>query len=327
MLRRIVLLATVLAFALVAFGPLHLSYVTSGSMEPTLSQGDGYLVVEGPISEGDIITFYSEERGYVTHRAVERTDAGFITKGDANPSTDQAAGNPAVSESAIVGRVVTVGGGPLVVPMLGPAVGSLAAHKLLAFGVVAALLARDLLSSEAAAPLREVYTVGELARPLFLGLIIASLCVMVFATSVHPTTYTVEAGEPTQRYSIPAGETAEREVTVTTTHLPLTTTVVDASGAAVVAQEIDGPTTTLTLQIPPQEVGTYEPSVRVTPYPAVLPGAWLETLHSVSPYLARVVVLLVVFSPLVGVYYLFFDGDARMRSVGPRWVRKARAKL
>ncbi|MFD1515726.1 signal peptidase I [Halomarina rubra] len=327
MLRRIALLIAVLAFAVIAFGPLHLSYVTSGSMEPTLSQGDGYLVIEGPISEGDIVTFHSEDRGYVTHRAVEQTDSGFITKGDANPSTDQAAGTPVVTESAIVGRVLTLGGGPLVIPMLGPVVGFIGAHKLLAFGVVAALFAWDLLGSETSTRLRDVYTFGELARPMFLGLIVASLLVMVFATSVHPATYTVEEGEPTQRYSIPAGETVEREISVTTAHLPLTTMVTDASGATVVSQETEGATTTMILEIPPQEVGTYEPSVRVAPYPAVLPGAWLETLHGVSPYLARVVVLLVAFGPLFAVYSLFFDGEARMRSVTPRWVEKARGFL
>ena len=326
MLRRIALLAAVVALAALAFGPLHLSYVTSGSMEPTLSQGDGYLLVEGPVSEGDLVTFRSENRGYVTHRVVDETAAGYVTKGDANPSTDQAAGDPYVAESAVVGRVVTLGGGPLVIPFLGPVVGFVSTHSLLAFGAVAALFAWDLLGGERTRPIREVYTFDDVARPLFLGLVVASLLVMVFATSVHPTSYAVEAGEPTQHYSIPAGQEVERKVSVTTMHLPLTTTVVDASGAEVVAKRVDGTETHLTLRIPPQEVGTYEPSVRVTPYPAVLPGAWLETLHGVSPYLARLVVLAVTFGPLAGAYCLFFDGNARMRSVMPRWVEKARAK-
>ncbi|MWG33165.1 signal peptidase I [Halomarina oriensis] len=327
MYRRLAFLTAVLAVAAIAFGPLHLSYVTSGSMEPTLSPGDGYLVVEGPVSEGDVVTFHSEERGYVTHRIVSETDEGFITKGDANPSTDQAAGNPVVSESAIVGTVVTLGGGPLVIPMLGPLVGFVGTYELLVFGVVAALFAWGFVGNGGGTPIREVYTFDDLARPLFLGLVVASLLVMVFATSVHPARYAVEEGELTQRHSIPAGQEVEREVTVKTNHLPFTTTVADASGATVVERTVEGSTTTLTLHIPPQEVGTYEPSVRVSPYPAVLPGAWLDTLHGVSPYLARVVVLLVTFGPLFAAYSLFFDGGARMRSVTPRWVERARAKL
>lgn len=65
--------------------------VVSGSMEPALSTGDFVFVrVNGieDVKEGDVVTFFRDEE-IVTHRAVEVTDAGVATKGDANNIADQ----------------------------------------------------------------------------------------------------------------------------------------------------------------------------------------------------------------------------------------------
>lgn len=60
--------------------------VVSGSMEPEIYPGD-FIIVKtgayGDIKENDIITFTGDE-GVVTHRAVEITEEGIATKGDAN---------------------------------------------------------------------------------------------------------------------------------------------------------------------------------------------------------------------------------------------------
>jgi len=75
--------------------PVLLGFVTSESMEPTLETGDGFVAVPaaltGPVEEGDVVTFRAEEiqgGGLTTHRVVDETDRGYITRGDANPFTD-----------------------------------------------------------------------------------------------------------------------------------------------------------------------------------------------------------------------------------------------
>ncbi|QLG50075.1 signal peptidase I [Natrinema halophilum] len=134
--KSAVYLFVVLAIVAVALGhvigqPVLLSYVISDSMEPTISEGDGYLVVpaalSGPPEEGDIIVFESKtlenDGGLTTHRVAERTDEGYVTKGDANPFTDQSNDEPPVKEAQIVGKAVQIGDDPIVIPHLGSALG------------------------------------------------------------------------------------------------------------------------------------------------------------------------------------------------------------
>lgn len=106
--------------------PVLLGYVETGSMAPTLQPGDGFVAVPsalaGPIEVGDVVTYRAQELqggGLTTHRVVGRTDRGFITKGDANPFTDQAGEEPPVKRAQIVAVAWQVGGQVVVIPHLG----------------------------------------------------------------------------------------------------------------------------------------------------------------------------------------------------------------
>ncbi|WP_416838126.1 S26 family signal peptidase [Haloferax sp. DFSO52] len=106
--------------------PVVLGYVETGSMKPALSPGDGFVAVPselvGSFDTGDVVVFRAERLnggGLTTHRLASETANGYTTKGDANPSLDQAAGEPLVSETQIVAKVLTVGGEVVVIPHLG----------------------------------------------------------------------------------------------------------------------------------------------------------------------------------------------------------------
>jgi len=106
--------------------PVGLAYVETGSMEPTLTPGDGFVAVPpqlaGSVEEGDVVTFRSVETNdgrLTTHRIVGRTENGFITRGDANPFTDQQGGEPPVKRGQIVAVALTVNGNIVVIPQLG----------------------------------------------------------------------------------------------------------------------------------------------------------------------------------------------------------------
>ena len=82
--------------------------VVSGSMEPSISEGD-YIIVRktdtAELEEGDIICFYSKDSKIYgmpnTHRIVRiLPDGSFVTKGDANKTED----DTAVSADMIIGR-------------------------------------------------------------------------------------------------------------------------------------------------------------------------------------------------------------------------------
>lgn len=109
--------------------PLLLAFVETGSMEPTLDPGDGFIAVPtqlaGPVERGDVVVFKAEEvQGgkLTTHRVVGETDRGYITKGDSNPFTDQDSGEPPVKRAQVVAVALQLGGEVVVIPSLGTVV-------------------------------------------------------------------------------------------------------------------------------------------------------------------------------------------------------------
>ncbi len=101
-------LLAVLVFVLFPLLPIENNYslkmVSSGSMEPAIKTG-GVIMVK-PIAEyqvGDIVTYQYGRyaRNLTTHRIIERTYNGFVTKGDNNNAADI---NP-VSQEQILGKV------------------------------------------------------------------------------------------------------------------------------------------------------------------------------------------------------------------------------
>jgi signal peptidase len=68
--------------------------VLSGSMEPKVPTGSlcfiNVHVKYENIKKGDVIAFKMDDGTLVTHRAVEITDEGIVTKGDANSANDLA---------------------------------------------------------------------------------------------------------------------------------------------------------------------------------------------------------------------------------------------
>jgi len=136
--RRLASGALTLALAVVlgalllgsVFGqPILLGFVETGSMAPTLEPGDGFVAVpaalSGDIEEGDVVVFEAERLdggGLTTHRVVGVTAEGYVTKGDANPVTDQDGAEPPVQRGQIKATALQVGGEVVVIPKLGVAV-------------------------------------------------------------------------------------------------------------------------------------------------------------------------------------------------------------
>lgn len=300
--------------------PVQLSYVTSGSMEPTLSTGDGYLVTSlGDVDRGDIITFYSTEKAeYVTHRVAEIRPEGYVTKGDANPSTDQAGGDPLVTDDAVLGKVVTVAGNPLVLPNVGGAIEWVQAngHLLLA-GLVLVVVFR-IMTAGSHLPKRELTLVREVIPPLVGTLVLLSFIVLSLATSTHHLAYVVAEDVGANSDAIAVGEESTEVLSLSVLQSPLTTTVLAAEGMTIEERTLDDGTLELLATIHPQEeAGLYMATVRVYAYPPVLPRATLTWLTAVSPLLARLVSVGIVAAPFAAIYWLFFDGGTPLR-----WTRR-----
>jgi len=148
--------------------------VLSGSMAPTLNQGD--LVVTSTVSPsviqpGDVISFISgEDRTIVTHRVVNVTDQGFIVKGDANNAPDAST----VNTKNVIGKMA------FSLPLVGYLFYfSKSAYGFLAFIVVPGVL---IIINEAKKIKRSTKSAGKFgfSRPLLLIMILATLLMMNF---------------------------------------------------------------------------------------------------------------------------------------------------
>jgi len=125
----VVLVVAALLVGQIMGTPVLLGYVETGSMAPTMDPGDGFVAVpsavDGDVEEGDVIVFRAEEihgGGLTTHRVVAVTEEGYVTRGDANPFTDQDGGEPPVKDAQVVAKALQVGGEVVVIPNLGTAV-------------------------------------------------------------------------------------------------------------------------------------------------------------------------------------------------------------
>lgn len=78
--------------------------VMSGSMEPVISAGDVLIIhAEDEYKAEDIVTFWRDDM-LVTHRLIEESEQGWITKGDYNNAVD----SQLVQKDQIIGKVIAI---------------------------------------------------------------------------------------------------------------------------------------------------------------------------------------------------------------------------
>ncbi|ERH01104.1 MAG: signal peptidase I, archaeal type [Halonotius sp. J07HN6] len=353
----LLLFAVVVALLAPAASPIQLSHVTSDSMEPTIGTGDGYVLVPaGDVIPGEIVTFYSEEReGYVTHRVAGTTTGGFITKGDANPSTDQEAGSPPVPREAITGQVLTTFGQPVLIPQLGTAVGLIRANWSVLFGLIAAgLLFNTLRSGSTGRQTAERSVLRSrqvVITTLVIGLLASTLLVSMGAIHSEFTYPVTETGDGTAR-QLAVGEATTVEMQASMSTTPLTATFVETDGMNLlnISRDAAGGETnataggqnpesgflgglrsyvvattglTINAEIPGQaEPGSHTVALSVHPYPKTLPRDTLALLHGIHPMVATLGSVLVPFSLAYIGYWLVVDPSTPLRASRRRWLQR-----
>ncbi|WP_254809024.1 signal peptidase I [Natronosalvus amylolyticus] len=124
-----VVIVSLLVFGSILGQPILLSFVETGSMEPTIDEGDGFIAiptaVAGPVESGDVVVYDAQEidgGGLTTHRVVSSSSGGYVTRGDANMVTDQDSGEPPVTDGQVVAKAWQVNGQVVTIPHLGTAV-------------------------------------------------------------------------------------------------------------------------------------------------------------------------------------------------------------
>lgn len=313
--------------------PVQLSYVYSDSMEPTIPEGSGYVLVPaGDVQPGDIVTFHSERRDqFVTHRVIAETPEGFVTKGDNNPSTDQASGLDPVARSQIRGKVLTVAGEPVTVPRTRWLATWMQTYWPILLGVAFGYAALGG-SSGRPSPGHSTLRASDLFWPVFGGLVLLGLVFIVTSASHLDSVYVVTNGAPGAN-SLTVGENVTRNYSIGVSRTPLTQAVVTTEGMTIqnqsatpVSSSVQGLVTrerlnlTVGIQAPPTP-GPKRTAVHVYSFPRTLPGGVTHSLARVHPVVAGLATLLAGLSPVLGAYWLLVDSRAPVRLPRPRWVR------
>jgi len=338
--------------------PILLGYVATDSMEPTMDAGDGFVAIPSPlagdVSEGDVVVFEAEQLhggGLTTHRVVGETDRGYVTRGDANPFTDQDGGEPPVSDQQVVAEALQINGEVVVIPNLGTAVmglqsGVSGAQSTLASAVGVGgglggsqvgglLVALGLVFLGAAAVSGARGGVRDLRRSTDRPSVVAAwsvagtvvLLLVLFATAamVVPSGTTqygiVSAEQPNDDpLVIESGGSSTVEYPVTNGGvLPVVVFLETGDGAVAEPDRLrvgaGGEVASgITLNAPASE-GQYDRSVTQRRYLLLLPPGLIAALHAIHPTLA----LLAVDAVVVGVglsiaVALFGTGDLRLRA-------------
>lgn len=307
--------------------PVQLSYVYSDSMEPTIGQNDGYIVVPAQqVQQRDIIVFWSQEREeYVTHRIVGRSDEGLITQGDNNDVTDQAAGHPYVQRSAITGTVLSLTGEPVTIDGLGVLVSLVHSQRLLILGIAMSLIGGSILfgGSQQPHPRRSLLRVRDVIHPVFAAAIIGGTMVILIGAVSHELMYVAIDGGSSAQNTLTVGSATTETISINASALPLTHRLVSTDGMTITNSTRNASTITANVHIPgPTTSGAYQTSIAVYRYPAVLPFRLVETIHAIHPAVAAGATMSILFSPFVLAYALLFDGNTPLRTSQTRWQQR-----
>ena len=333
--------------------PVLLGFVTTGSMEPAIDAGDGFVALPPDLTgveEGDVVTFEAEAVGdgeLTTHRIVDETDQGYVTRGDANPFTDQDDGEPYVRESDVEAVAWQPGGSVLTIPWLGSFAGTVQSGLSWLQVQLAGLFGTDaLLGTQGIAWLLFAASVVLYGLSVWLEparrrersvgrslgtnprLLVAGLALVLVAGATAAMVVpadTQEFGIVSAEFESDSPDVVERgtnesyDYPVHNTGLVSTVVVFEShsdrleaqpDAMRVGSQSSENATVTVTA---PEETGHYHADLSERRYLRLLPTSVIERLHDVHPWLALGAVNAVIAVPfyLVGMWLL---GTGRLRS-------------
>lgn len=332
--------------------PILLGYVTTGSMTGTIDPGTGFVAipvqVAGPIHVGDVVTYRSRTLHpgmLTTHRVVGIVEGGYVTGGDANVVTDQAAGEPPVRRSRIVAVALQLGGHVVTIPYLGAVVtgargGVIFLHRILSDVIGPQVISPTQLTFLLVAGTGVLYAFGDDARDgrdrtretnrnsgtdprvivfVLTAIVLATLSGVSLATS-GGTVVTMDSVSPAtaDHGGVLAGTNTTRNLTLTNGGVVPMATVIEPTSADVVPSRrflVVGPRSTTPVPISfrvPYRPGRYQRRIDVYRYPSMLPTRVIAGLYRVDPW-APLLAIDAIVGPFLYVVGIHILGTGRLR--------------
>ena len=327
--------------------PSPIAFVATDSMEPTLSPGDGFVGIPTPLAgeltEGDVVTYRAQTiqgGGLTTHRIIDVQENGYITKGDANPVTDQEDDEPIVTDSQIELVALQVDGQVVIIPGVGAAAQSgstLLQNVAAAIGlgetssantgltvgitgllVVAFGLGFDWLTGDNSRTLsRSISRQEAVDSRLVLLAILIALSLPVMSVMAIPsgteelTILSTNFNNEADPFSIEAGESSQIQYTAENNQpfpkviiLQPQTEGLRYSDSVLTVQPGETAETQITF-FAPEEIGSHVRARSEHHYIHVLPTRVIEFLHNIHSFIAMFAINSVLLSPIILAFYLF----------------------
>lgn len=327
-------LGIVLTLGAVAPGvaPVVVATPDSGSMVPTAGTHSLVVLLDTEPTVGEIALFETPTRDRaVLHRLVDRTPEGdaFVTKGDANAATDQAAGDPPVSPDQVYGTVPTLLGQPLVIPYAGLVL----TNPVFAFGIWALLGMSLLYTTTGGQVVRE--TVASV--PVRVHVVVLAVAIMVVIpvvsvaapASVEAEILTTTTATEENPAIVQPGEVGERTIEVSSPVIWGLQTTAEVEGDLRIrsVEPGDGGTRKVTVVNEPADgPRVHRGTVTVYSFPATLPEPVLAELVDVHPVLAGFASALPIGGTVLVGALLFIDPRLPLRASRKAIQRRRRRK-
>ena len=310
----------------VSVGAPSLAYVYSESMEPLIKVNDGFVVLPAmDFKVGDIIVYRPAvlDAELITHRVVAVGEEGWITQGDNSPATDQQAGEPEVGKSNIVGKVLVLGGKPLIIPGLGNLLGGLEEYKtvlrIAAGGIIILALIVGIVEKRSSRLKRKPnrrWTIRTLYRATAVLLSLLLFLSLVIGSKVESVRYLVSQNPGASEEQFALNQYGQMTYTVNNLNIFPSWFIVDPvePTAVVEAPAIIPPLgeEQMLLEIPPhKKTGWYNGYFYVYKYPILLPRSVTVFFHEIHPYLGFMA------TTLAGYLYseLLYAGFSRLLNI------------
>lgn len=170
---------------------------------------------------------------------------------------------------------------------------------------------------------RKVVRVRHVLGPACLVAAAVGLGVTPLGATTVELTYAVGAGADRGVGDGVTDEGALQRVEVPVAVLPGTTYIVRGDGVDVQSWRRSAAGLEVTVRFPTGATpGSHRASLRLTPYPATLPGSLLGSLHDGHPVVAMVGASGVVLGPLYLLARLLLDGEKPVLRTRRRWLRQ-----
>ncbi|WP_241430920.1 signal peptidase I [Natronolimnohabitans innermongolicus] len=363
-LRRFGQFAVLIVICSLAIGqllgqPILLGYVTSGSMEPTIGAGDGFVavpaVLTNDVDTGDVVVYESPAGdGLVTHRIVDETEEGYVTRGDANPVTDQAQGDPPLEGDDVLATAPQIGGTILTIPGLGIAATNAGAVAetaqlwlidltgldqlrgttalpvaLLVLSLVGYALetARDRSSPERDRSGDTVAAPSRLALGLALFVVVVASAAMLVPAGGETLTVVSSDPAPDAELVTEPGGTARTSYHISNDGFtPIVTYLEPVDGGVSITRDVvsvsgrNSEAVGVTVEAP-KATGHYDRTVIERRYLQVLPRGVIDTLYAIHPW-APFVVIVTILGSVVYAFGRRFAGYQNVRTTRKQNVRE-----